>query len=128
MSSAVGSLLRAGLCEGSYNRMQAEITGNTLERNGQENPLYPAIAAGGGTVPLSCPLGSVTDSYNHLDVTITDNSVEDTDSIGIAVYGGYQNSDHNTVTATVERNAVWRSTHSRYQPDRRHDGFRLTTP
>ena len=42
-------------------------------------------------------------------MTITDNRVEDTDSIGITVYGGYQNSDHNTVTARVERNAVWRS-------------------
>ena len=103
-----GIFIASGLC-GSYNRMQAEITGNTLERNGQENPLFPAIAAGGGTVPLSCSSG-VTATHNHLDVTITDNSVEDTDSIGISVYGGYQNSDHNTVTARVERNAVWRST------------------
>ena len=88
--------------------MQAEITNNTLDRNGQENPLFPAIAAGGGTVPLSCSVGA-TATHNHLDVTITDNSVEDTDYIGIGVYGGYQNSDHNTVTARVERNAIWRS-------------------
>ena len=103
-----GISIASGACEGSYNRMQAEITNNTLDRNGQENPLFPAIAAGGGTVPLSCSSG-VTATHNHLDVTITDNSVEDTDSIGIAVYGGYQNSNHNTVTARVERNAVWRS-------------------
>ena len=104
-----GISIVSGFCNGSYNRMQAEITNNTLDRNGQENPLFPAIAAGGGTVPLSCSSG-VTATHNHLDVTITDNSVEDTDSIGISVYGGYQNSDHNTVTARVERNAVWRST------------------
>ena len=98
-----GIFIASGLC-GSYNRMQAEITGNTLERNGRD--LYPAIAAGGGNT--SCSLGAA-DSYNHLDVTITDNSVEDTDYFGIGVYGGYQNSNHNTVTARVERNAVWRS-------------------
>ena len=35
-----GISIASGTCEGSYNRMQAEITGNTLDRNGQENPLF----------------------------------------------------------------------------------------
>ena len=50
-----------------------------------------------------------TTGNNHLDITITDNLSEDTPDVGIAVSGGFKQSDSNTVTATVARNVVRRS-------------------
>ena len=99
----------SGNCGGAYNRLQAEISGNTLSKNGQADT-FAAIEAYAGFNGAGCTTQNATATNNRLEVTITDNVSEDTPATGIAVYGGFENADTNTVTATVARNAVWRST------------------
>ncbi len=106
-----GIAVTSGYCGGGYNRVKAEIVGNTLVDNGQAD-IFADIAAGAGTnasaVGCTVPAPNTT-TGNHLDVTITDNRSADTPDRGIFVYGGFESSDLNSVTATVARNAVWRS-------------------
>ena len=101
----------SGLCEGDYNRIQATISGNTLSENGKADTddahadiEASAASTDGCTTPLTDTTG------NHLDVTIEDNVSEDAPHIGIAVTGGVNSSNTNTVTATIARNTVRRST------------------
>ncbi len=111
-TAGIGIGVTSGFCGGHNNRMAAVITGNTLAANGHVGHQFPDIAAtaGSNSQAAGCTTSppSAT-AHNHLDVTITDNHSEEAPYIGIAVTGGFERSDDNTVTATVARNAVWRS-------------------
>ena len=109
-NTAAGIRVTSGYCEGDYNRLQAAISDNTLADNAYAyGETFAGIEAGAALTDSDCTETPTNTTQNHLDVTITDNVSEGLSDIGIAVYGGVKNSDTNTVTATVARNAVWRN-------------------
>ena len=118
-----GITVTGGFCGGSYNRVQATITANTLSKNGQANT-FPAIAVTGGsnagtacTTQIAVATETVATEGNRLDVTLTDNISEDPPDIGLALTGGTNHADStadstaddNEVRATLTENTVWRS-------------------
>ena len=106
-TGGAGIRVVSGLCEGDHNRIQATISDNTLSTNGKADSFADIEVS--AAVTSGCASTPTDTTQNHLDVTIEDNVSEDTPHIGIAVSGGVKSSDTNTVTATVARNAVWRS-------------------
>ena len=109
-----GIVVVSGFCGGAYNRVEAEITDNTLSKNGKAGAFADITVGAGSNAAAAlqtCPTlpNPNTTGNNVLEITLSDNLSEDTPSVGLAVFGGVRHSDSNTVTATLEGNTIWRS-------------------
>ena len=102
--NGLGISVVGGVCGATGNTMEAEIARNTL--SGNELGIF---AGGGSNFGCTGEEPFPPASQNNLTVAITQNTLEDELSGGIAIYGGLVDGNTNTVDATVTGNTVLRS-------------------
>ena len=107
--AGIGIAVTGGFCGGSYNRVKATISGNTLARNGNATSSFPDISAGGGSnsSAAGCTANpQPTTTGNRLEVDILDNTSEDTPYTGISVFGGFRGTQSSVSVSNLTENGT----------------------
>jgi hypothetical protein len=106
--SSAGIVLNAGVCGGREHVMEATISENMLDRNGNPGSATTGIfVSGGGN--SGCAAGAPAATLNRLTVTIDRNTLRDEKGSSLTVLGGQSDATDNTVIGVVTNNTILRS-------------------